>query len=160
MRRSHRLAAARALSNLVHAHRLVGAALAVLEARRAQTSASLRRIRAALLRVSIADNPAATAAGREARRAGRMPVLGADTLVRRAVLEAARGADAHVLVACRLLVHTTVGNAVLRAEALGTDRAARRARLAAAVVVPADHEGRRRAAAVRTCHDPVGRAGQ
>src|SRR5207244_10339072 len=64
MRRAHRLAAARAFSNLVHADRLVGTALTVLEARRTQTPASLRRIRATLLRVPVAHHPTAAAAGR------------------------------------------------------------------------------------------------
>src|SRR3989442_2330146 len=131
MRRADRLAAARALRHLVHAHRLVGPALAVLQARRAQTTASLRRGRVALLRVPVADHPAAAAARREARRAGGVPVLGADTLVGRAVPQAARRTDAHVVVARRLLVHATVGDAVVRAEVLGADRAAQRALITA-----------------------------
>src|SRR3989442_4982789 len=52
MRRADRLAAARALRHLVHAHRLVGAALTVPQARRAQTAAAFRRIRVALLGVA------------------------------------------------------------------------------------------------------------
>jgi len=158
MRRADRSAAARALRHLVHAHRLVGPALTVLEAGRAQTTASLGRLGVALLRVPVADDPAATAARREARRAGFVPVLGADVLVGRTMLEPARRADAHVLITGRLSVHTTLGDAVVRAEVLGADRAAGRARLAAAVVVPTDHEGRGRAAAMRTCHDPGSRA--
>src|SRR5438552_53774 len=142
MRRAHRLAAARAFSNLVHADRLVGAALTVLEARRTQTPASLRRIRATLLRVPVAYTPAAAAAGREAGRARGMPILGADTLVGRAVLQAARRTDAHVLVARWLLVDATLGDAVVSAEVLGADRAASRARLTATVVVLADYHGR------------------
>ena len=83
-----------------------------------------------------------------------MPVLGADALVRRAVLEPARRTHAHVLVARRLLIHATMRDAVVGAEALGAHGAARRAALAAAVVVPADHQGRRRATAMRTCQHP------
>src|SRR2546422_918879 len=45
MRRADRLAAARALRHLVRAHRLVGAALTILAARRAETPASLPRSR-------------------------------------------------------------------------------------------------------------------
>src|SRR6266571_6414926 len=163
MRRADRLAAARALRHLVHAHRLVGPALTVLEARRAQPAAALRRLRMALLRVPVADEPAAAAARCEACRARRMPVppvppvLGADALVRRAVLEPARRADAHVLVARRLSVHATLGDAVVRAEVFGADRAAARASLTTAVVVPTNHQGGGRAAAMRTRHDPSGR---
>src|SRR6266581_565946 len=149
MRRADRLAAARALRHLVHAHRLVGPALTVLEARRAQPAAALRRFRMALLRVPVADEPAAAAARCEACRARRMPVppvLGADALVRRAVLEPARRADAHVLVARRLSVHATLGDAVVRAEVFGADRAAARASLTTAVVVPTNHQGGGRAA--------------
>src|SRR5437870_11408057 len=158
MRRADRLAAARALRHLVRAHRLVGAALTILEARRTETPASLRRIRDALLGVPVAHDPAAAAARREARRAGAVPVLGADPFVGRAMLQAARRTDAHVLVTRRLLVHATLCDTVVGAEVLGADRASGRARLAAAVVVPADHEGRGRAAAMRTCHDPGSRA--
>src|SRR5256886_13304928 len=81
MRRADRLAAARALRHLVHAHRFVGPALTVPQARGAQPAASLRRLCVALLRVPVADDAAAAAARREARRAGRMPVLGAHALV-------------------------------------------------------------------------------
>src|SRR5713101_4914725 len=150
MRRADRLAAARALRHLVHAHRLVGPALAVPQARRAQTAASLRRVRVALLRVPVADHPAAAAARREACRAGLVPVLRADALVSCAVLEPTRRTHAHVLVTRRQTVHATLRDAVVRAEVLGANRAACRAGLAAAVVVPADDEGRRRAAAVWT----------
>ena len=83
-----------------------------------------------------------------------MPILGADTLVGRAVLQAARRTDAHVLVARRLLVHATVGDAVVRAEVLGADRAAQRALITAAVVVPADHQDGRRATAMSTREQP------
>src|SRR6266849_1768193 len=160
MRRADRLAAARALRHLVHAHRLVGPALTVAQARRAQTAASLRRLRMAPLRVAVAEDPAAAAARREARRAGRVPVFGADTLVRRAVLEPARRAEARVLVTRRLTVYATLGDAVLCTEVLRADRAAVRASLAAAVVVLADDERRRRAAALWTRHDPGGRTAQ
>src|SRR5713101_2956521 len=121
MRRADRLAAARAFGHLVHAHRLAGPALTVAEARRAQTTAPLRRLRVALFGVPVAHDPAAAAAGREARLAGRVPVLSADTLVGRAVLEPARGADAHVLVTRRLTVHATLGDTVVGAEVLGAD---------------------------------------
>src|SRR3989449_2420464 len=160
MRRADRLAAARALRHLVHAHRFVGPALTVPQARGAQPAASLRRLCVALLRVPVADDAAAAAARREARRAGRMPVLGAHALVGRAVLEPARRAEAHVLVTRRLSVHATLRDAMVRAEVLGTDRAAVRAGLTGAVLVPADDEGRGRAAAVRTRHGPGGRTGQ
>src|SRR5437870_12866339 len=113
MRRADRLAAARALRHLVHAHRLVGPALTVPQARRAQTTASLRRLRVAPLRVPVADDPAAAAARGEAGRAGRVPVLRADALVSCAVLEPTRQTHAHVLVARRLTVHTTLGDAVV-----------------------------------------------
>src|SRR3989441_528895 len=160
MRRADGSAAAGALRHLVHAHRLVGAPLTVLEARRAQATASLGRLRVALLRVPVADDPAATAARSEARRAGLVPILGADALVCRAVLEPARRADADVFITCRLPVHATLGDAVVGAEVLGADRAAVGAGLAGAVVVPADRERRRRATAMRTCHDPGSRASQ
>src|SRR3989442_7581559 len=150
MRRADRLAAAGALRHLVHAHRLVGPTFTVPQARRAQTTAALRRLRVALLRMSVADDPAAAAARREAQRAGRMPVVGADALVGRAVLEPARRAEAHVLVTRRLSVHATLRDAMVRAEVLGTDRAAVRAGVAAAVLVPANNERRRRAAAMGT----------
>src|SRR4029077_15079729 len=118
MRAAHRPAAARAFSDLVHADWLVGAALTVFEARSAQAPASLRRIRATLFRMSVADHPAAAAARRETGRARGMPVLGADSLVGRAVLQPARRTDVHVLVARRLRVHATVRNPVLPAEIL------------------------------------------
>src|SRR2546422_5084141 len=159
MCRADRLAAARALRHLVHAHRLVGSALTVPQARRAQTAASLRRVRAALLGVPVADDPPAAAAGRETGRAGHVAALRAHSLVHRAVRHAAGLAHARVLLAGGLLIHTTPGDAVVRAEVLGADRAARRAGLTAAVVVPADHQARGRAAAMWTCHDPGGRPG-
>src|SRR2546430_12392035 len=52
MRRADGLAAAGTLRHLVHAHRLVGAALTVLQARRTQAAASLRRRRGAIGRGS------------------------------------------------------------------------------------------------------------
>src|SRR5213078_1509404 len=54
----------------------------------------------------------------------------------------------------RLLVHATLRDTVVAAEVLGTDRVARRARLTAAVVVPADHQGRGRTTAMRTREHP------
>src|SRR5712691_4384467 len=97
MRRADRLVAARAPRHLVQPDRLVAAALAVLQARRAQTATSLRGVRAALLGVPVTDGAAAAAARREARRAGGVPALGADALVRRAVVEPAGRACPHVL---------------------------------------------------------------
>src|SRR3989442_7815161 len=145
-RRADRLAAVRALRPLVHAHRLVGAALTVPQAHRAQTAAAFRRIRVALLGVAVADDPPAAAAGGETRRAGRVPALRADSLVHRAVRHAAGLAHAGVLLAGGLLIHAAPRDAVVRAEVLGADRAARRAGLTGAVVVPANHQRRRRAA--------------
>src|SRR3989441_2667026 len=89
MRRADRLAAARALRHLVHAHRLVGAALTVPQARRAQTAAAFRRIRVALLGVAIADDPPAAAAGGGTPRAGRVPPPRPDSPLHRAVRHAA-----------------------------------------------------------------------
>src|SRR2546426_222404 len=165
MRRADRLAAAGAPRHLIHAHRLVGPALTVPQARRAQAAASLRRRGVALLRVPIADEPATAAAQSEAGRTGcvsvpPVPPLGADALVGRAVLQSARRAHVHVLLTRRLAVHATLGDTVVRAEVLGADRAAIRAGLTAAVVVPADDQGRRRSAAMRTGHDPGGRTGR
>src|SRR3989454_11836266 len=159
MCRADRLAAARALRHLVHAHRLVGAALTVPQARRAQTAAAFRRIRVALLGVTVADDPPAAAAGRETRRAGSVPALRADSLVHRAVRHAAGLADACVLLAGGLLIHAAPRDAVVRAEVLGADRAAGRAGLTGAVVVPADHQRRRRAAPMWTGDGPGGRTG-
>src|SRR4029077_8887092 len=101
MRAAYRPPAARAFRDLVHADGLVCAALTVLEARRAQAPTSLRRIRPTLLRVPVAHDPAAVASGREAGRTGSVPVLGAHSLVRRAVLQAARRTEVHVLFARR-----------------------------------------------------------
>src|SRR2546423_14874032 len=69
MRRAHRLAAARAWRNLVHAHGLVGSALTVPNARGAQAAAPLRGVGMAALRVPVADVPPAAAARRETRGA-------------------------------------------------------------------------------------------
>src|SRR3989454_7316538 len=156
MRRADRLAATRALRHLVHAHRLVGPTLTVPQARRAQAAAAPRRVRAALLGVAVADDPPAAAAGRETCRAGRVAALRARSLVHRAVRHAAGLADACVLLAGGLLIHAAPRDAVVRAEVLGADRAARRAGLTGAVVVPADHQRRRRAAATWAGHDPRG----
>src|SRR5205823_6444113 len=161
MRRADGLAAAGTLRHLVHAHRLVGAALTVLPARRTQAAAPLRRRRVALPRVPVAHDPAAVAARRETRGAGRVPVpLGAETLVRRAVLQPARRADAHVRVTRRLSIHPALGDAVVRAEVLGAYRATVRARLAGAVVLPADDKHRRWATALRARHAPGRRTGR
>src|SRR2546425_3426510 len=154
MRRADRLTAARALRHLVHAHRLVGAALTVPQARRAQTAAAFRRIRVALLGVAVADDPPAAAAGRETRGAGRVPALRADSLVHRAVFHAAGLADACVLLAGGLLIHAAPRDAVVPTEVLGADGAPGRAGLTGAVVVPADHQGRGRAAAMGTREQP------
>src|SRR6266480_5006843 len=59
MRRADGLAAARALRDLVHAYRLVRAPLPVPQARRAQVTAALRRLRVAPLRVPVAHDPPA-----------------------------------------------------------------------------------------------------
>src|SRR5437016_6910083 len=121
VRRADQLAAARALRRLVHTHPLPGPALTGAQARRAETTASLWRVRVALLGVPVAHDPAAAAARRQARGPGRVRVLGAHTLVRRAVLQPARGAYAGVLVTRRLPVHATLGEAALRAAALRAD---------------------------------------
>src|SRR6266436_164701 len=96
------LTTARALGNLVHAHRLVAPAFTVPHTRRTQPAFPLRRLRVALLRVTVADDPAAAAAWRQARGARRMPVLDAGAPGGGAVREPARGADVHVLVTQRL----------------------------------------------------------
>src|SRR6267154_5065127 len=130
VRGADRSAAARALRHLVHAHRLVGAALAMAQTRRAQAPAPFGRVRLTLLRMTVAHCPAATAAGFETRGTGRMLALRvrADALMRRAVRHAARRAHARVLFTGGLLVHATAGDAVLRTEvrrAHGTARGAR-----------------------------------
>src|SRR5213080_1955302 len=113
----------------------------------------------------VADEPATAAARREARRASGVsvppvPPPRADAPLFRAVLQSAPRAHMHVLRTRRLAVDATLGDAVVRAEVFGANRAAIRAGLTAAVIVPADDEGRRRAAAMRTRHDPGGRAAQ
>ena len=85
-----------------------------------------------------------------------MAVLGADPLVGRAVLQSARRAEPHVLVTRRLTVHATLEQPMVRTEVFGADRTAVRASVTAAVVVPADDEGRGRSAALWTRHDPRG----
>src|SRR6266576_805583 len=125
VRGADRAAAARALRHLVHAHRLVGAALAMAQTRRAQSAAPLGRLGPTLLRVGVTDDPAATSAGFETRGTGRMLTICADTFMRRAVRHAARRAHARVLLAGGLLVHAAAGDAVIGTEvrrAHGTPR--------------------------------------
>src|SRR6266550_1884846 len=122
-----RSAAARALRHLVHAHGLVGAALAIAQTRLTQSPAPLGCVGPALLRVGVTDDPAATAAGFETRGTGRMLAVRvcADAFMRRAMHHAARRAHARVLFAGGLLVHATVGDAVIGTEirrAHGTPR--------------------------------------
>ncbi|HEX9611090.1 MAG TPA: hypothetical protein VF978_04315, partial [Gemmatimonadales bacterium] len=62
-----------------------------------------------------------------------------------------------MLVTRRLPIHATLGDAVITAEVFGADRAAVRAGLAGAVVVPANNQHRRRAAALGACDRPNGR---
>src|SRR5438105_8058399 len=81
VRGADRSAAARALHHLVHAHGLVGAALAMAQTRHAQSAASLGRVGPALLRMTIADDPAATAAGFETRGTRRMVTIRANTFM-------------------------------------------------------------------------------
>src|SRR5437016_10885118 len=97
VRGADRSAAARALRHLVDAHGLVGPALAMAQTRRAQSPAPLGRVGPALLRMAIADDPAATAAGFKTRGTRRMLALGADAFMRRAMHHAARRALARVL---------------------------------------------------------------
>src|SRR5205809_2445553 len=160
MRGADRLAAARALRHLVHAHRLVGAALAVAHARGAQPAAALGRVGPALLRVAIADEPPAAAAGLETRRAGGVVALCADTLVCGTMVHPAGRADSGVLLAGGLLIHSAAGDAVIGAEVLGAHRAPRRACVTGAVplLVPAHDELGGRAAAVRARHRPGSRS--
>src|SRR6267154_3660722 len=120
VRGADRAAAAGALLHLVHAHGLVGAALAMAQTRRAQAPAPLGRVGPALLRMAVTNDPAATAAGFETRGTCRMlapPVrVCADALMRRAVRHAARRAHARVLLAGGLLVHATARDAVIGTE--------------------------------------------
>src|SRR2546427_5070778 len=97
MRRADGLAAARALRHLVDAHGLVGPALAVTHARGAQPAAALGRVGPALLRMPIADEPPAAAAGLETGRAGGGVTLPAHALVLRAMVHPARRNDPGVL---------------------------------------------------------------
>src|SRR5437660_10763637 len=147
VRGADRSAAARALHHLVHAHGLVGAALAMAQTRRAQSPAPLGRVGPALLRMAIADDPAATAAGFETRGTRRMVTIRANTFMRRAVHHTARRAHARVLLARGLLVHAAMRDAVIRAEvrrAHGTARGAGVTGAVAALVfalfVHADHQ--------------------
>src|SRR5207237_5876246 len=142
---------------LVHAPRRVGPALAVPEPRGAQAAAPLGGVGVAALGVPVAHLPAAATARRQARRARRVPVLGARAGVGGAGLEPAGRAHLHVLVARRLAVHATLERPVVGAEVLAAYRAAVRAGVTAAVVVAADHQHGRRAAALRTRQRPAGR---
>src|SRR5258705_3418982 len=118
VRGADRSASARALRALVHAHGLVGAALAIAQTRRAQSAPPLGRVGAALLGVGVTDDPAATAARFETRGTGRMLALPvrANAFMRRAVHHAARRAHARVLFAGGLLVHAAAGDAVIGTE--------------------------------------------
>src|SRR5437773_6835018 len=133
MRRADGLAAARALRHLVHTHRLVGPAFAVAHARRTQPAAPLGRVGHALLRVPIADDPPAAAAGFETRRAGGVVALGAESFVQRAVRQPAGLADARVLLASGLPIHVAVSDAVIGAEVFGAHGAVQRAGITRAV---------------------------
>src|SRR5712664_815977 len=170
VRGADRSAAARALRHLVHAHGLVGAPLAMAHTRRAQSAAPLGRVRSALLRVAIADDSAATAAGLETRGTRRMlapplPVR-ADAFMRRAMHHAARRAQARVLLAGGLLVHAAAGDAVFGAEvrcANGTPCGASLTGAVAALIFPflvhADHQLLGRTAARRAGENPRRRSG-
>src|SRR6266446_1927841 len=158
VRGADRSAAARALRHLVHAHGLVGAALAIAQTRLTQSPAPLGRVGPTLLRVGVTDDPAATAAGFETRGARRMlaPPLHvrADAFMRRAMRHAARRAQARVLFAGGLLVHAAMRDAVIGAEirrAHGTPCGASLTGAVAALILPllvdADHQLRRRTAA-------------
>src|SRR2546425_1194630 len=148
VRGADRSAAARALRHLVHADGLVGTPLAIAQTRRAQSAAPLGRLGPALLRMTVAHRPAATAPGFETRGTRRMlaPPLRADAFMRRAVHHAARRAHARVLFAGGLLVHAAMGDAVIGAEvrrAHGTACGAGVTSAVAALVLPllvhADH---------------------
>src|SRR5260370_22243405 len=119
MRRANRFAAIGALVLFVRRHGFVGAALGVAQARRTHAPASLGRVRMGPLRVPVADDPAAAGARREASGAGRMPVLGAGTLMCRAVLEPARRTDAHLLLTRGLGGHAALGDTARLAEVFG-----------------------------------------
>src|SRR5258705_2707312 len=163
VRGADRSAAARALRHLVHAHGLVGAALAIAQTRLTQSAAPHGRVGATLLRVGVTHDPAATAAGFETRGTRRMLALPvrADAFMRRAVHHAARRAQARVLFAGGLLVYAAMGDAVIGTEirrAHGTPRGASVTSAVAALVVPflvhADHQLLRRTAALRAGEYP------
>ena len=155
MGRANRLATARALRHLVRAHRFVGPTLTMPQTLRAQAPAALGRPRITLLCVPVADDPTTAAARRQARRAGGVSIRAADCFVGGAVLEPARWAHTHVLVTHRPRVYPALGDAVFAAEVLVANRAALRAGVARAVLLAADHEQRRRAAAVRARNRPI-----
>src|SRR5438105_665198 len=172
MRGADRAAAARALCHLVHAHGLVGPSLTMAQTRCAQSAAPLGRVGPALLRVTIAHRPAATAAGFETRGTRRMLALRADAFMRRAMHHAARRALARVLFAGGLFVHAAVRDAVIGTEvrrAHGTARGASLTHAVALFVLPlsgtergpggedlvdADHQLLGRAAARRAGENP------
>src|SRR5436190_22385569 len=167
VRGADRSAAARTLRHLVHAHGLVGAALAIAQTRRAQSPAPLGRVGPTLLRVGVTDDPAATAAGLETCGTRRMLAFGADAFMRRAVHHAARRAQARVLFAGGLLVHATAGDAVIGTEirrAHGTPCGASLTSAVAALVlslrVHADHQLLRRACPERSKGTAALRAGE
>src|SRR5712664_338191 len=148
VRGADRPAAARALRHLIHAHGLIRAPLTMAQTRRAQSAAPLGRVGPALLRMTVAHHPTATAAAFETRGTRRMLALPlrADAFMRRAVHHAARRAHARVLFAGGLLVHAAAGDAVTRAEvrrAHGTACGAGVTSAVAALVLPllvhADH---------------------
>src|SRR5207248_5861091 len=133
-------------------------ALTVPDTRGAQAAAPLRGVGMAALRVPVADVPAAAAARRETGGARRVPVLDAHAGVSGAVLQSAGRTHLHVLVARRQAVHPTLGRPVVQAEVLAAHRATVRAGLAAAVLVPADHQHGGRAATMWTGERPAGHA--
>jgi hypothetical protein len=116
-----RLAAARALRHLIHAHRLIAAPLALPHTRRAEPAAAFRRVGTCLLGVLVADDAAAARARLDAQRARRVITFATDPLVGRAVLKLARGARPHVLRTRRFTVHPTLSDAVLDAEVRSAD---------------------------------------
>src|SRR5260221_2620675 len=168
VRGADRSAAARALRHLVHAHGLVGAALAMAQTRCAQAAAPLGRVHLTLLRMAVTHDPAATAAGFETRGTCRMLAVWvrADAFMRCAMRHAARRAQARVLLAGGLLVHATAGDAVFGAEvrcANGTPCGASLTGAVAALIFPflvhADHQLLGRTAARRAGENPRRRSG-